>query len=319
VSGRSPVPPYRPPWLPCTTTHSRTHRHRPLPAQVILRPCRLVSTGDADMGRALSQLPRLTFLRLQGDRRAVLLNVERAEGCGWQVASRSFLTPDVAVVLARAFSGGAAPAGRQQQRQQPAAGASQQGSSFDVWVKIQPGPPSAQTSQLPSLGRALAAFDDVRLGLHCDGEACPATAHALLQPVAARLEAVRVTEVGGTASGVVEALGRLALPRLRTVALSASLPGCDPGAAAAVIGLDAPCLQQIAFGDAISGSRADVVAALAGLALGRPRPVGLDGRPANLHVGLCEAVVSDEELGSVRRAVSAAGRAGWVTVAKAAA
>jgi hypothetical protein len=181
-------------------------------------------------------------------------------------------------------------------------------------VEILPRDLSAQASQLASLGRALAAFEDVSMRLNCEGEASPADAHALLQPVAAQLVAVAITAVGGTASGVVEALGRLALPRLTTVVIAASPPGFDPGTAAAVIGLDAPSLALIGLGEANSGSRADVVAALAALAVGRPRPVGLDSQPADLKVVVSKAVLSDEELGSVRRAVSAAGRAGWVTV-----
>jgi hypothetical protein len=279
--------------------------------QVRLGPCRLASADDADIGPALSQLPRLTRLGLEGFKLPGMLKAERAGG-RWQVGSHKFLTPVAAAALARSFSGGAAPAGQQQQ--QPAAGAGGQRSRFTAAVTIPPrAPPSGQASQLASLGRALATFDDVTLVLHCDGEACLGDVNALLQPVAARLAVLVVT--GSGASGLTEALGRLALPRLEKLTLAPTRDGYTLGAFTAVAGLDAPCLDSVVLGAAISGSRADAVAAVSALAMGRPRPVGPDGRPASLGVAVNMAVLSDEELGSVRRALPAT-RAGWVTVVR---
>jgi hypothetical protein len=276
-----------------------------------MRPCRLASAGDADMG--LSQLPKLTGLYLGGTARGDLVSASRTQGEGWRVGMTTYRTPDVAAVLARSFNSGAAPPG---QLQQPAAGEDEQRSSFLVAVKIQPGPSLAQTSQLASLGRALAAFDTVSVWLHCDVKACPATAHALLQPVAARLNDVGAMGSSSAACGVLEALQRLVLPRLKVLRLSMARDACDPDAVAAVVGLDAPCLATIMLKPAIAGSRTDAAAAVTALAMGRPRPVGPDGQPAGLQVAVSKAVLSDEELGSVRRVVSAAGRAGWVTVAR---
>ncbi len=281
-------------------------------------PCRLASADDAGMGRALQQLPRLASLKLGRNYGADLVEAARVEGGGWRVDLHEFLTPDAVSVLASCFSSGA-ERGSSSSRQQRAATvgqqlADEQGSSFDAAVTIPPqGHPSGQTSQLASLGRALAAFDDVVLGLHCDGVACPAGAHALLQPVAARLCTIGVWR--GAASGVVEALGRLALPRLMALTLAATRGVCDPGVLTAVAGLDAPCLASVILGPAFSGSRADVVAAVSALAVGRPRPVGPDGRLASLEVAVSGAALSDEELGSVCRALPTT-RSGWVTVAR---
>jgi hypothetical protein len=282
--------------------------HSPRPAQVVLRPCRLGSAGDADMG--LSQLPKLQGLFLGGTARGDLVSASRTQGEVWRVGITTFLTPDAAAMLARSFNSGAAPAGQQQQ-QQPAAGAGEQRSSFLVAVKIQPGPSLAQTSQLASLGRALAAYEAVVVWLQCEGEACPSSVNALLQPVAAQLTALEV--VGAGAGGVLEALQRLALPCLEELQLEVGLGGCAPGAVMAVAGLDAPRLAFIVLEAAITGSRADAVAAVTALAVGRPRPVGPDGRPAGLRVEVSQAALSDEELGSVCRAVPTT-RALWAEV-----
>jgi hypothetical protein len=278
------------------------------PAQVRLAPCRLASADDTDISHALSQLPRLTRLGLGGLKLPDQLQAERAEG-RWQVASRKLLTPVAAAVLARSFSGGAGPAGQQQQ---PAAGAGEQRSGFDVGVKIRPG----QASQLASLGRALAAFDAVSLGLQCEGEACPGSVHALLGAVAARLERLGADSSTSAAGGVLEVVGQLALPRLEELALSITGGACDPGAVTAVIALDAPCLATITLKSDAAGSRADAVAAVTVLAMGRPQPVGPGGRPSDLQVAVSEAVLGGEELESVRRVVSTTGRAGWVSVVR---
>ncbi len=231
-----------------------------------------------------------------------------------------FLTPDAVSILACCFSSGAAPAGQQQQQQAATAGqklvplADEQGSSFDAAVTIPPrGHPSGQASQLASLGRALAAFDNVSLWLRSDGEACPGGVHTLLQPLAARLCTIGVW--GGAASGVVEALGRLALPRLEWIKLAPARDGYAPGAVTAIAGLDSPCLASVVLAAAFSGSRADVVAAVTALAMGWPRPVGPDGRPAGLQVTVGMAALSVEELGSVQRALPTR-RAGWVTLVR---
>jgi hypothetical protein len=285
----------------------------PGPTQVRLSPCRLASAGDADIGRTLSQLPKLTRLELGGFKLPGMLMAERAEGM-WQVGPRQLLTPAAAAALARSFSGGAAPAGQQQQ---PAAVAGKQRSSVGVRLMIESGGgPLAQASQLASLGRALAAFDTVSLWLQFEGEACPGSVHALLGAVAARLEGLGTKGSSSAAGGVLEVVGQLALPRLENLVLCVTGGACDPGAVTAVIALDAPCISTVTLVAAIPGSSTDAVAAVAALAMGRPRPVGRGGRPAGLQVEVSEAVLSDEGLESVRRAVSAAGRAGWVTVVR---
>jgi hypothetical protein len=245
-------------------------------------------------------------------------------GGGWRVDCQHPLQPGVAAALARSFSGAATPAGRQEQRQQPAAEAQVgQTSMFRAWVVVARAEPSPeQALELASLGRALAAFDDVDLGLRWRfdnvdldwwmGPAGPA--HALLQPVVARLVGFGLWGVS-SADVMLGALQRLAMPRLARLMLCS--PGDrTPSAVTAVVGLDAPRLATVTLKGPFAGSRAAVVAAVTALAVGQPQPVGPDGRPAGLTVAVGVAVLSDEELGEVRTAVAAARRPGCVTLVR---
>jgi hypothetical protein len=281
--------------------------------QVSLAPCQMATPRHANVSHALAQLPQLTGLELgmfaAGDR----FSATRAAG-GWRVYCQSYLPPFVAAALARSFSGAAAPAGqqeqRQQQQQQPAG---QQRSMFDAWVMFKPQDPSSeQALELASLGRALAAFDDVELGLGFKQGACLAGADALLAPVATRLIGV-VISGAGSAHAVLHALQRLALPRLAELSLTGA-GKCPLGAVTAVAGLDATRLASIILDGTIAGSRAAVAAAVTALAMGRPQPVGPDGRPAGLTIEVSDAALSDEELGSVREAVAAVRGLGCVTL-----
>jgi hypothetical protein len=154
------------------------------------------------------------------------------------------------------------------------------------------------------------------------GQPCLAAAHALLAPVAARL--IRLTIRGAsTADAALAALQRLALPRLARLVLDQVVVDhttgrlwigdgkCTPGAVTA-----AARLATITLKGRIAGSRTAVAAAVTALAVGRPQPVGPDGRPAGLTVQVDEGMLSDEELGEVRAAVAAVRRPGCVTLAR---
>jgi hypothetical protein len=283
-------------------------------AQVSLCPCRLDTPEDADIAPALAQLSHVTSLELGMFATSVHFSATRAGG-GWRVDCQQPLQPGVAAALARSFSGAAAPAGRQEQRQQPAAEvAAGHTSKFNVFICMPHGPSSQQALELTSLGRVLAAFDDVDVGLWWMDQACQAAAHALLQPVAARL--VSLGHSG--ASPVYPALGalqRLVLPRLAELRLQ-SHGDWIPSAVTAVIGLEAPRLAIVTLTGIFDGSTAAVMAAVTALAVGRPQPVGPDGRPAGLTLVVGKAVLSDEELGEVRTAVAAARRPGCVTLGR---
>jgi hypothetical protein len=284
------------------------------PTQVELQPCLLKTSGDADIGRALAQLPQLTGLELGRLKAGDHVSATRAVG-GWRVDCSLYLQPGVAAALARSFSGAAAPAG--QQKRQPAAEAEAgQTSYFKVSIIIeQEGSSFQQVSELASLGRALAAFNSVDLGLVWGGQACPAAAHALLQPVADQLFALGLW--GVSSPGVVlGALQRLVLPRLAQLRLH---PGdCTPSAVKAVVGLDAPRLATVTLMGTFAGSRVAVAAAVTALAVGRPQPVGPDGRPAGLAVELnmSQHALSDEELVEVCAAVAAVRGPGCVTLVR---
>ncbi len=235
----------------------------------------------------------------------------------WRVLCHdTFLQPGVAAALARSFSGAAAPAG-QQERQLAAEAQAGQSSMFKVGISVPHGSSSQQASELASLARALAAFDDLDLDLWA-GPARPAAAHALLQPVAARLVAVGI--VDARSEGVMlGALQRLVLPRLSELRLNAyglNSPNVwTLGAVKAVAGLDAPRLAAISFCPPMADFRATIVAAVTALA-GRPQPVGPDGRPAGLTVAFSEIAyaLSDEEMEEVRTAVAALSMPCWITL-----
>ncbi len=281
----------------------------------------MMTPQDAEVSHALAQLPQLMGLQLGmvyvGDQ----VRATRAGG-RWRVFGNEPLQPGVAGALARRFSGAAAPAGQQEQRQQPAAEAEAgQTSYFKVSIIIeQEGSSSQQASELSSLGRALAAFDDVDLEIMWTGQACPAAAHALLQLVAARLVAFGIWDTS-SAGVVLGALQRLRLPRLAQLRLhpcpQAQAPSeCTPSTVKAVAGLDAPRLAAITIRGPFAGSRATVVAAVAALAVGRPQLVGPDGRPAGLTIEVSRAVLSDKELGEVSAAVAAASGPCWITLVR---
>jgi hypothetical protein len=177
---------------------------------------------------------------------------------------------------------------------------------FEGGVMVEAGGPSPeQASELASLSRALAAFDDLDLGLDIGERACPDAVHALLAPVAARLVWVMIRGAS-TADVGLGVLQRLALPLLLALEVGFDKSAASTSATiAAVAGLDAPRLAFIDLYAPIAGSRAAVVAAVTALAVGRPQPVGRDGRPAGLSVAVSRAALSDEELGSVREAVAA--------------
>jgi hypothetical protein len=284
--------------------------------QVSLCPCRLMAPGDASIAPALVQLPQLTGLKLGMLKAGDHLRATRAAG-GWRVFAHDYLRPGMAAVLARSFSGAAAPVGQQEQLvQQPAAEANAgQRSRFTVGVEVEPGAPSPeQASELASLGRALAAFDDVHLDLDLHGGlACRAGAHALLAPVAARLVVLGFSGAS-SADAVLGELQRLALPRL--VWLTFHPEACTLDAVTATACLGAPRLATITLKARIAGSRAAAVAAVTALAMGRPQPVGDDGRPVGLTVVVSKEALNDEELESVRGVVAAVRVPGCVTVVR---
>jgi hypothetical protein len=326
---RPPLLPLRCPRCPCPTFQAPPYPHVQAPrlaplaphdtAQVSLSPCRLREPGDASIAPALAQLPQLASLQLGEGLAGVHLSATRVAG-GWRVLFHHFLQPGMASALARSFSGSAAPAGWQER--QLAAEAAGQTSFFKVCITMPHGPSSQQASELASLGRALAAFDDVDLGLRWRfdnvdldwwmGPAGPASAHALLQPVAARLVAFGLVATS-SASVLLGALQQLVLPRLAELSFTAH-DGCIHGTVTAVAGLDAPRLAAVTLKGSFAGSRAAVVAAVTALAVGRPQPVGPDGRPAGLIVAVGRAVLSDEELGEARAAVGAVRRPCCVTL-----
>jgi hypothetical protein len=275
-----------------------------------------MAPGDAKIGPTLAQLPQLTSLQLGMVEAGDHFSATRAAG-GWRVFGHSCLQPGVAAALARSFSGAAGPVGQQEQLvQHIAAEAAEQTSIFDVGVEVEPGAPSSeQASELASLGRALAAFDAVALFLGWEGgQGSPVAAHALLQPVAARLVALGILG-DSSANAVLGALQRQPLPRLARLSLS-HRDGFTPGSVTAVAGLDAPRLTTITLDGPIAGSRTAAVAAVSALAMGRPQPVGPDGRPAGLAVEVNWDVLSDEELVEVCAAVAAVRRPGRVTLGR---
>ncbi len=309
------------------TFEPHASRHSPPfdTAQVSLRPCRLMAPGDADISPALVQLSQLTSLQLGMYYAGDHFSATRGGG-GWRVhcqsASCGPLQPGVASALARSFSSAAAPAGQPEQlvQQLAAEAAAGQTSIFKVSITIGPqGPSPERASELASLGRALAAFDDVDLEVGFMGQgwndpACRATVHALLQPVAPRLFALGVSG-RSEADAVLNALQLQPLPRLARLGFCI-YPGHTPGAVMAVAGLDAPRLATVSLHASVAGSRTAVVAAVTALAVGRPQPVGPDGRPAGLTVAIGEAALSDEELGEVRAAVAAVRRPCWITLGR---
>ncbi len=304
-----PAPPAMPRLSLC---HTQRPAFPPTPgaAQVSLSPCcRLTrAPGDADIAHALVQLPQLTGLKLGMLKAGDQLSATRAAG-GWRVSALDYLRPGVAAALARSFSGAAAPAG-QQLMQQPAAVA-EAGQRSRISIGVEPGAPSPeQASELASLGRALAAFDDVDLGLEYKRGACPAGADALLAPVAARLTRVEVW--GASSADVVAALQRLVLPRLAS--LEFHTRACTLDAVTATACLGAPRLATVTLKGPFTGSRVAVAAAVTALAVGRPQPVGPDGRPVGLTVAVSKEALSEEELGEVRGVVAAVRVPGCVTL-----
>jgi hypothetical protein len=281
-------------------------------AQVALRPCLLATPMDAC---ALAQLPHLTCLELGTYSAGDVASATRVAG-GWRLSCHSRHQPGVMAALARSFSCAAAPAGQQQQQPQQLAAEAEAGqrSMFRALVMVGLGGPSPhQVSEFASLGRALAAFDDVELRLGWEGQqACPASVRALAAPVAARLVGLTLWATS-SADVALGALQGLAFPRLTTLELfDMRDDDCPLGIVTAVASLDAPRLTCIILPTPVAGSRAAVAAAVTALAVGRPQPVGPDGRPAGLIVEVSEELLSDEELGSVREAVAAVRRPGCV-------